>query len=799
MDVELLRIQLSETLQENNQIKMRLHVELKDRFILEAKNNELNEKLINAGKVLQETGTTLFKLQKATDQLMKKRDHREIKLQKALEINKQLETRVIELETRILEMGDRVKVQSTISHYFKIIENKNELIQTLETEHELLKEKLSKTNKEALTLIGDKNHLEEIVQSKENRILQLEANLSELNTNFKVKLEEEAKRAQSVMEKALKVEQKNNENLLMESELSMKLKDIKLMEEKFAVFDAEKKNLADRVHQLESRITATVNTANVNAIATTNSIDWVSPHPKIKDAKFDANVAKNYDPLFSSTAIVNIEQLPFAFSDAPKVSSSVATTTNNNTNNNNNSSVINPPTAVVVDRRKPVKNVKSTNPSRSSSTESLVASRQQEKLVISNNDVGTVNATTGMANNFSRPVETPVFKKTDTAVPFSGTVKKSDPPTTTTIDSKKVSISNIEVKKSNSNLETKKSDSSLGAKKPTSSFDLKKSDSKLEVKKAVETAEMRKKSSQTNLSGEKNDTTLPIEKNEEKVKTNSNSQENLPSNIQQPIVSITTNTTTASTTNKLVPEPEKETEKKVILPADDDPSSATFAAAILNLNVSIAQNSNNTPDEYDVRPPSESKANLFNNNRGASRSSIRPRSSTNTLLNPNNSNSQTQQQLQQQTLISSPTRQKTLTPSTTLANVNNNELAMNIDGPPISIDNNLNKRASDANLDPNQVQRRAAELNYDLSIQLRNRLLFDKKILKKEIYQWQKTFKAENDREPTREDREKHAKPMYMSYKRVFFILFFFKFIFFIFESNLLCIILKTILTILDF
>ena len=92
--VQLLRMQLSETLEENAIIKNRLHMELKERHSLEVKNRDLSEKLLDAKRGLHETGSALYKVQQATDQLLNKRDQREAQLLKSLELNRTYEGRI---------------------------------------------------------------------------------------------------------------------------------------------------------------------------------------------------------------------------------------------------------------------------------------------------------------------------------------------------------------------------------------------------------------------------------------------------------------------------------------------------------------------------------------------------------------------------------------------------------------------------------------------------------------------------------------------------------------------------------
>lgn len=87
-DYEQLKMQLTEILEENSLLKSRVHAELKERHLLEGRNKELTDKLLDARKGLQETGTALFRVQQATEQLMNRRDQREVQLQRAIETHK---------------------------------------------------------------------------------------------------------------------------------------------------------------------------------------------------------------------------------------------------------------------------------------------------------------------------------------------------------------------------------------------------------------------------------------------------------------------------------------------------------------------------------------------------------------------------------------------------------------------------------------------------------------------------------------------------------------------------------------
>ena len=158
-------------------------MELKERHMLEVKNKDLNEKLLDARKGLLETGSALLKVQQATEQLMNKREQKDLQLQRALESHKQYEIKIADLETKLSLSEDGVKLHATVSSYRKIINDKDDLIIALEKENSDLKSAFSKAKKEFT--IGDQERAEHIqsIESLQRKAASLEAIVKKLETS----------------------------------------------------------------------------------------------------------------------------------------------------------------------------------------------------------------------------------------------------------------------------------------------------------------------------------------------------------------------------------------------------------------------------------------------------------------------------------------------------------------------------------------------------------------------------------------------------------------------------------------
>ena len=176
--------QLSETIDENSMMKSRLHMELKERHILEMKIKDLTEKLLDARKGLQETGAALYKVQQATDALMKKRDQREIQLQKAQEVNAAQEARIVELEGKLSKAIDGTKVQATIGSFRKIIAEKDDIIRILEEQQYNTQTQLTKVKRESQRFAEEKQELEQTILAKQKKISALETAFRQLESKL---------------------------------------------------------------------------------------------------------------------------------------------------------------------------------------------------------------------------------------------------------------------------------------------------------------------------------------------------------------------------------------------------------------------------------------------------------------------------------------------------------------------------------------------------------------------------------------------------------------------------------------
>jgi len=260
-EIALLRVQLSETMEENSLIKTRLHMELKERHTMDSKNKELNDKLMDARKGLQETGTALFKLQQATDQLMNKRDQREVQLQKAQEINRLNVAKISDLEARLSVAEDGMKFQTAAANYRKLLIEKEDIIHQLEDSQTQNLTQMSKLKRDNQLLVDEKKDLESILESRQKRISILESHIVKLNEEYN---------AQPL--KILNSTMFANSSKLLKDEpdfdhehLNDKFKDMKLLEKKLSAFDKERKVLEERMLSIESQIV--VNTSPTNTAA----------------------------------------------------------------------------------------------------------------------------------------------------------------------------------------------------------------------------------------------------------------------------------------------------------------------------------------------------------------------------------------------------------------------------------------------------------------------------------------------------------------------------------------------------
>lgn len=179
-DVELLKVQLAESVDEIHALKTRLHKEMMEKQALEYKNKELVEKLLQAREGLQETHNALYKVQQSTDELAEKDEERDYKVKVAMEQVKLKDEKIAELQSKLLESEDGERVQNATTSYRKIIMEKDEIIRVLEEQQFNSQNQLAKRKRENQRLSEEKADLEFTVETKTKRIETLENSYREL-------------------------------------------------------------------------------------------------------------------------------------------------------------------------------------------------------------------------------------------------------------------------------------------------------------------------------------------------------------------------------------------------------------------------------------------------------------------------------------------------------------------------------------------------------------------------------------------------------------------------------------------
>ncbi len=181
---------MSQSIEESDLLRNRLRLELQEKQNLELKVTELTEKLVEAKKGLQETSLALHKVQMATNQLMTKRDQREIDLQVATEQNRTYERKISELESKILHMeGLSDAKQSVTQHSEKLLADKLLVIQGLEEENSSLRSQINTFKRDQIRASEEKQELEYTLEAKKKRITSLEEHIKGLETQQQQSME----------------------------------------------------------------------------------------------------------------------------------------------------------------------------------------------------------------------------------------------------------------------------------------------------------------------------------------------------------------------------------------------------------------------------------------------------------------------------------------------------------------------------------------------------------------------------------------------------------------------------------
>lgn len=185
-NVNLLQIQLAETMEENAFLKARLNAEMKLKRSLEGKNIELSQNLAESKKVLQSTGAALMQVHHQTNEMKSKRDERELQLSNAMSRNKDLQVQIDELEARLeeLQFGNNPS-QTMMETYKKMLTEKADLIVTLEEQQTNNQVQLSQLRKETILLKEAKDEMESKIEEKDRKIGTLLKKVSLLEEELK--------------------------------------------------------------------------------------------------------------------------------------------------------------------------------------------------------------------------------------------------------------------------------------------------------------------------------------------------------------------------------------------------------------------------------------------------------------------------------------------------------------------------------------------------------------------------------------------------------------------------------------
>ena len=246
-------------------LRSRLRMELQEKQALEMKVSELTDKLVEAKKGLQETSLALHKVQMATNQLMAKRDQRELQLQAAIDQNHLYEKKISELENHISRMNEISEAKSGAhTHSEKLINEQLEKIHQLEEEGGLLKGQISSLRRENMRLTDEKTDLEYALETKKKRIAFLEETLKSdgpdlINTRdsflqaVSSRLNTASRSPRGINNSESAIPELSTPSIDIEG-LNKRINDISNMESKLEFLVSDKKTLEDRLKQLEENM-----------------------------------------------------------------------------------------------------------------------------------------------------------------------------------------------------------------------------------------------------------------------------------------------------------------------------------------------------------------------------------------------------------------------------------------------------------------------------------------------------------------------------------------------------------------
>lgn len=149
--------------------------------MLDARNQELNRKFMESRKALQATGEMLLKVHNQVTEMRSKSEEREVQLQGAMELNKNLTAKLVEMEGRMEGAQTNSSTSSTtVAALKKMVSEKEDHIKGLEEQQLQIQAQVSKLRRENYRLSELTTEQQDDLDSKERKIVTLEKKASTL-------------------------------------------------------------------------------------------------------------------------------------------------------------------------------------------------------------------------------------------------------------------------------------------------------------------------------------------------------------------------------------------------------------------------------------------------------------------------------------------------------------------------------------------------------------------------------------------------------------------------------------------
>ena len=149
--------------------------------MLDARNQELNRKFMESRKALQATGEMLLKVHNQVTEMRSKSEEREVQLQGALELNKNLTAKLVDMEGRMEgAQSNSSSSSTTIAALKKLVSEKEDHIKGLEEQQLQVQAQVSRLRRENYRLSELTTEQQDDLESKERKIVTLEKKASTL-------------------------------------------------------------------------------------------------------------------------------------------------------------------------------------------------------------------------------------------------------------------------------------------------------------------------------------------------------------------------------------------------------------------------------------------------------------------------------------------------------------------------------------------------------------------------------------------------------------------------------------------